>query len=153
MNAHKEALKTSCQTEALPKRFWRPYEAPNPCQRRCQEGTFSELYSVFPSRLFKRGKQACFLSYRTSLEVVEIMFFLRKMNDFEGSAIIVFLLFTPSFGPPMRCPKPFKMSPKSTSEVYQIRLLFAKALKIVSKTDFDSKMTSQSSPKSVPNRF
>ena len=75
------------------------------------------------------------------------------MNDFEGSAIIVSLLFTPSFGPPMRCPKPFKMNPKSTSEGYQIRLLFAKAFKIASKTNFGSNMTSQSSPKSAPNRL
>ena len=153
MNAYKKTLKTWCQTEALPKRFWRPCEVPNPCQRRSQEGTFSELYSIFPSRLFKRGKQACFLSYRTSLEVVKIMFFLRKINDFEGSAIIGSLLFTSSFWPPMRCQKPSKMGPKSTSEAYQIRLLFAKAFKIASNTNFGSKMTSQSSPKSAPNRF
>ena len=153
MNAHKKTLKTWCQTEALPKRFWRPCEVPNPCQRRSQEGTFSELYSIFPSRLFKRGKQACFLSYRASLEVVKIVFFLRKINDFEGSAIIVFLLFTPSFWSPMRCQKPFKMNPKSTSEGYQIRLLFTKASKIASKTNFGSNMTSQSSLKSAPNRF
>ena len=152
MNAFKKALKTWCCTEALPKCFWRPSEVPNPCQRRSQEGTFSELYSIFPSRLFKRGKQTCFLSYRTSLEVVKIVFFLWKINDFEGSAIIVFLLFTPSFWPPMRCQKPFKMSPKSTSEGYQIRLLFAKAFKIASKINFGSNMTSRGSPKSTPNR-
>ena len=152
MNAHKKTLKTWCRTEALPKRFWRPCEVPNPCQRRSQEGTFSELYSIFPSRLFKRGKQACFLSYRASLEVVKIVFFLRKINDFEGSAIIVFLLFSPSFWAHMRCQKPFKMSPKSTSEGYQIRLLFAKAFKIASKINFGSIMTSQGSPKSTPNR-
>ena len=93
-----------------------------------------------------------FLSYRTCLDVVKLIFFFRKINDFEGSAIIVSLLFTPSFGPPMRCPKPFKMSPKSTSEGYQIRLLFAKAFKIASKTNFGSIMTSQGSPKSIPNR-
>ena len=153
MNAHKEALKSWCRTEALPKRFWRPCEVPNPCQRRSQEGTFSKLYSTLPSRLFKRGKQACFLSYRASLEVVKIVFFLRKINDFEGSAIIVFLLFTPSFWPPMRCQKPFKMSPKSTSEGYQIRFLFAKASMIASSIDFGSKMTSQTTPKSVKKLF
>ena len=125
---------------------------PNPCPRRSHQGTFSELYSIFPSRHFKRRKQACFLSYRTSLQVVEIVFFLWKINDFEGSAIIVFLLFSPSFWAHMRCQKPFKMSPKSTSEGYQIRLLFAKAFKIASKTNFGSIMTSQGSPKSTPNR-
>ena len=129
-----------------------PKHRPNRCQRRSQQGTCSKLYSILPSRLFKRRKQACFLSYRTSLEVVEIVFILRKINDFEGSAIIVFLLFSPSFWAHMRYQKPFKMSPKSTSEGYQIRLLFTKAFKIASKINFGSNMTSRGSPKSTPNR-
>ena len=76
-----------------------------------------------------------------------------KINDFEGSTIIVALFFTPPFGLSTRSPKPCKMSPKSISEGYQIRLLFAKASKMASKTNFGSNMTSQSSPRSAPNRL
>ena len=119
---------------------------------RSQEGIFSELYSIFISRLFKRGKQACFLSYRTSLEVLKLLIFHGEINDFEGSAINASLLFTPSFGPSMRYQKPLKMRHKSTSEGYQIKLCFKKAFKIASETDFDAKMASQTSPKSAPNR-
>ena len=80
--------------------------------------------------------------YTRSLEVVKIVIFLRKSNDFEESAILLSLLFPPSFGPPMRPQKPFKMKPKSGSEGYEIKFLFEKAFKNDSDTDFDSKMPS-----------
>ena len=76
------------------------------------------------------------------LQVVKIVIFLRKINDFEESAILLSLLFPPSFGPPMRPQKPFKMKPKSGSEGYEIKLPFEKAFKNDSDTDFDSKMPS-----------
>ena len=86
------------------------------------------------------------------LEVVQIVIVLRKFNDFEGSALILSLPWNPLFGSFGRSQKPFKRSPKSISEGYQIRLIFAKAFKIASKTDFDSKMTSQSPSKRLPKR-
>ena len=45
------------------------------------------------------------------------------------------------------------MGPTSTSEGYQIKLCFEKAFKIASEADFDSKMASQTPPKSAPNRW
>ena len=53
----------------------------------------------------------------------------------------------------MRYQKPLKMSPTSTSEGYHIKLCFEKAFKIASEVDFDSKMASQTPPKSAPNRW
>ena len=77
-----------------------------------------------------------------SLEVVKIVIFLRKINDFEESATLLSLLFPPSFGPPMRPQKPFKIRPKSGSDGYEMKFLFEKAFKNDSDTDFDSQMLS-----------
>ena len=141
----------------LSETFWDPPKSQKSTWSWCPRGEvaqiFSELYSNPQSGGFQRGEEVSFLRSMTSLEVVKIVIFLWKINDFEGSAINVSLPFTPSFGPSMRYQKPFKMSPTSTSEGYQIRLLFSKAFKIASKTDFCSKITSQSSSKSVPNRL
>ena len=77
-----------------------------------------------------------------SLEVVKIVIFHRKINDFEESATLQSLRILPPFGPSMRPQKFLKINPKSGSEGYEIKLLFEKAFKNDSDTDFDSKMPS-----------
>ena len=66
---------------------------------------------------------------------------------------IVFVSYFPRLGPLRRPQKSFKWSPKSSSEEYQMKLRLERAFKIVSKTDFGSKMIPQSSPKSLPKSF
>ena len=88
-----------------------------------------------------------------SLEVVKVVIFIGKINDFEESTTIQSLRITPPFGPPMRPQKPLKMRPKSTSEGYQIKLLFEKAFKNASDSDFDSKITPKPPPQSRPKQL
>jgi len=79
--------------------------------------------------------------------------FLRKINDFEESAILQSLRITSLFGSPIRLQTPFEMSSKSIYLEYQIKLCFEKAFKNALDTDFGSKMTSRTTPKSNPKQL
>ena len=81
------------------------------------------------------------------------MILLRKINDFEESATLQSLRIPPPFGPPMRPQKPLKMRPESISEGYQIKLLFEKAFKTASDSDFVSKITPKPPPQSGPKQL
>ena len=87
-----------------------------------------------------------------SLEIVKVVIFLLKINDFEGYALFLSLPLIPFFGPLGRSQKPLKRRPKSTPERYQIQLCLERSLKIASETELGSKMTSQTTPKSLPGR-
>ena len=84
------------------------------------------------------------------LEVAKVEIFLWKIDDLEGSALILSLPLNPLFGSLGRSQKPLKRSPKSISEGYQIQLRLERSFIIASKTDLASKMTLQTAPKSVP---
>ena len=119
---------------------------PNCCPRGYFFATFLE-----PSikRLSERIRSP-FLRFMRLLEVAKVAIFLWKINDLEGSALILSLPWNPFFGSLGRSQKPLKRSPKSTSEGYQIQLRLERSFIIASKTDLGSKMTPQTAPKSVP---
>ena len=65
----------------------------------------------------------------------------------------VFVSYFPRLGPPRRPQKPFKRSPKSSSEEYQMKLRLERAFKIASKIDFGSKSIPRLPPNRLQNRF
>ena len=91
--------------------------------RDVSEATFLEVCVMSLSSHLKRGYEASFLFIATPLEVVELVFFLRKINDFKGSPIIVSLMVAPSSLAPMKPQNQCKTSLKALPRGCTIMLL------------------------------